>query len=177
MSKESFNGYSGVLFLFVILLIAVIGSLVASNKEGFSSLSGENILSPTPFNGACKDGSKNSLNNNQSDRLLNSYPATNNRNVNNNTYNDIWWYLPIFEVGSYAQVTNNLKHRRNPDDGQCIDANFCGTLYHDDMVQSNIIKPLPPVPKQRGIRVNYYNTPKNILTGAQPGENVQLPAF
>ncbi len=177
MSKESFNGYNGVLFLFVILLIAVLGSLVASNKEGFSSLSGENMLYQTPVKGACKDDTKNSLNNNQSERLLNSFPETNTRNVNDNNYSDIWWYLPIFEVGSYAQITNNLKTYRNPDIGQCIDANFCGTLYNDNMVQSNIIKPLPPVSKGKGIRVNYYKTPKNILTGAQPGENNELPGF
>lgn len=144
MNKMVYNGYSGMLFLFIILCIAVIGSLVS--KEGFSN--NHNLQNAAPYSKSKRR---------QDGRILDSYPATNNRNVNSNQYNDIWWYLPIFKVGSFAQITNNLRYRKNPDNGRCIDANFCGTLYKDDMVQSNIVKQLPPV-TQGGVRVNYYNS-------------------
>ena len=153
INKMVYNGYSGLLFLFIILLLAVIGSLVST--EGFENnkfLQSASVCNSHPTTDK-KQG-----------RLLDSYPATDNRNVSDYQYDDIWWYLPVFQVGSYAQITNNLKHYKNPDIGRCINADFCGTLYKDAMVQSNISKPLPPVEKGHGARVNYYNTPYELMT-------------
>jgi hypothetical protein len=109
--------------------------------------------------------------------LYNEYPSTGKKTVSNNSYSDIWWYYPIFEVGSYAQVTNNLRYRRNPDDGECVGAEFCGALYKDNQPASNIINPLPPVPNTPGTRVNYYRTQENLFLGPQPGPTLELPAF
>ena len=45
MNKMVYNGYSGMLFLFIILCIAVIGSLVS--KEGFSN--NHNLQNAAPY--------------------------------------------------------------------------------------------------------------------------------
>lgn len=153
MSIHILNEYRGVLLLFTILLISILASLVSSRREGFQSLKKSNML------------------------LSDSYPSTGRKTVNKNTYNDIWWYYPIFKVGSYAQITNNLRYRRNPDDGQCITADFCGALYNDAQVDTNVITPLPPVANAPGTRVNYYRTPHNLFLGDQPGSECPLPAF
>ena len=157
MTTSILNEYKEVLFLFVLLLVVILISLASSRKEGF-----QNPLSPAP---------------NADVPLLDSFPSTGKKYVNKNTYNDIWWYYPIFGVGSYDQVTNNLKYRRNPDDGQCITADFCGTLYRDNQIATNITLPLPPVPNIPGTRVNYYRTPENLFMGDQPGKECPLPAF
>jgi hypothetical protein len=112
-------------------------------------------------------------------RLLDTYPSSKKNDVSNNSYNDIWWHHPIFKLGSYTQITNNLKNFKNPDDGDCIRAEFCGALYKDSEIESNIIKPLPPVSSNPvdGVRVGYYKTPTNLLLSPQPGRNIELPAF
>ena len=106
-----------------------------------------------------------------------TYPSIGINQISKNTSNDIWWHYPIFKLGSYAQITNNLRYRRNPDDGVCVGAEFCGALYKDNQLASNIVTPLPPVPDTPGIRVNYYRTPENLFLGPQPGPTLELPAF
>ena len=91
--------------------------------------------------------------------LSGDYPTTGNKGISNNGSNNIWWRYPIFKVGSYAQITNNIKYPNNPDDGQCMPASLCGALYNDKPnMPSNYVKPLPPVPDCSGVRVNYYTS-------------------
>jgi hypothetical protein len=162
------NYNNGLIFLFVILLIGVIGSLVASPsdflvfKEGYSNFN----LKETGSNVHDADAI-----------LTKEFPSTGRKTVTKNNYSDIWWYYPIFKVGSFAQITNNLRYRNNPDDGKCRQAEFCGALYKDNQVTSNIINPLPPVPDTPGTRINYYRTQDNLFLGAQPGALLELPAF
>jgi len=162
----------GLIFLFLILLAAIIGGTygLAELKEGFAP-------SNAVISDASADAGKFPLNVDNGGLLFDEYPSTGRKTVSNNGYPDIWWYRPIFEVGSYAQITNNLKYRRNPDDGECRSAEFCGALYKDNQVASNIITPLPPVPDTPGTRVNYYRTEENLFLGAQPGPTLELPAF
>ena len=161
---------NGLIFLFVILIIAVIGSLIG-NSTNIMSLAGfKEGYSNFAINNAAKNIDTGGL-------LTGDYPTTNRKYVTDNDYNKIWWYYPIFKVGSYAQITNNLKYQRNPDDGECVTAEFCGALYKDKNITSNIINPLPPVPDTPGTRVNYYRTPDNLFMGAQPGPILELPAF
>ena len=80
-------------------------------------------------------------------------------------------------MGSYAQITNNLRYRNNPDDGQCRRSEFCGALYKDNQLMSNISKPLGPVPDTPGTRVGYFRTDENLFLGPQPGPTLELPAF
>ena len=91
------------------------------------------------------------------------YKYTGNKYVSNNSYPDIWWYYPVLKVGSYKQITNNLRYYKNPDEGTCIGADFCGALYKDKKNKSNIIYPMPPVPPGAEPRVNYYRTNVDLL--------------
>jgi len=146
--------------VFILIFLAILSFFFLNNsikREGFEQLH-PNLVAAEP-------------------RLLDSYPSTGRSTVNENTHSDIWWYYPIFKVGSYAQITNNLKNRRNPDDGECRTADFCGALYKDKTIESNIVHPLPPVPVEPGTRVNYYRTPDNLFLGPQPGALCDLPAF
>lgn len=96
--------------------------------------------------------------------------------MSTNNYQDIWWKYPVFRVGSYAQITNNLKYWENPDDGECIRADFCGALYENKKIRSNLSEPLPPVEfSPNEVRVNYYNADKNLFLGPQAGP--ELPTF
>jgi hypothetical protein len=92
-----------------------------------------------------------------------SYPSTGRKGISNNDANKIWWHYPIFEVGSYDQITNNIKYPNNPDEGTCMPASMCGALYKEKQLKSNYVKPLPPVNPECGTRVGYFNTGVNLL--------------
>ncbi len=75
--------------------------------------------------------------------LLDDYPQKGINETSNNNYNQIWWKYPVFSLGSYEQITNNLRYYDNPDQGTCIRADFCGALYDDKQnKKSNIVQPL-----------------------------------
>lgn len=95
--------------------------------------------------------------------LVDTYEYTGNKNVSNEKSSTNWWHYPIFPVGSFEQITNNLKYRYNPDDGQCSRAEFCGALYKDKFINSNVVLPLPPVDFDTGARVGYFRTTDNVL--------------
>jgi hypothetical protein len=69
--------------------------------------------------------------------ILDSFPLTGRKGISNNNAYNIWWHYPIFEVGSYAQITNNLKYPNNPDEGTCMPASMCGALYKEKQLKSN----------------------------------------
>ena len=108
--------------IFLLLLLIVIALILFYNSlikiEGFSNYS----LGATTGNYPSSE----------TDVLLqDSYPITGKNGVSNDGSNEIWWHYPIFEVGSYDQITNNLKYPNNPDTGRCMPANFCGALYKE----------------------------------------------
>jgi hypothetical protein len=107
----------------------------------------------------------------QDDILLKgAYPLTGNTQLSQNNTGNMWWKYPVFKVGSYAQITNNIKYPNNPDDGQCMPAEFCGALYKNKPgMPSNYIKPLPAVAECSEARVNYYNAGINLLPFKNPG--------
>ena len=92
-----------------------------------------------------------------------TYPITGKNGVSDESANEMWWRYPIFEVGSYKQITNNIRYPNNPDTGRCMPANFCGALYKDKYLKSNYIEPLPPVNPESGTRVGYFTTDINML--------------
>lgn len=92
-----------------------------------------------------------------------TYPITGINGVSNDGSNEIWWHYPIFEVGSYDQITNNIRYPNNPDTGKCMPANFCGALYREKQLKSNYISPLPPVDPTVGTRIGYFTTDINML--------------
>jgi ABC-type multidrug transport system permease subunit len=46
-----------------------------------------------------------------------------------NSVSDNWWHYPSYQVGSYAQITNNVRYPTSPDDGTCSPPEFCGSFY------------------------------------------------
>ena len=100
----------------------------------------------------------------QTDVLLqDSFPITGRSGVSGDQGSKIWWHYPIFQVGSYAQLTNNLKFSNNPDTGRCMPADVCGALYKEYQTQSNYVFPLPPVTPECGVRINYAHTDSNFF--------------
>jgi hypothetical protein len=97
--------------------------------------------------------------------LQDSFPITGRSGVSNDQGSTIWWHYPIFEVGSYDQITNNIRFSKNPDTGNCMPADICGTLYKDFQMQSNYVFSLPPVKPEctSHSRINYYYTNTNML--------------
>ena len=142
-----------ILIAFLIFLIVVALPLFykqSFSKEGFSNY----YLGST-------DGIYPSS---QTDVLVqDTYPITGKNGVSNDGSNEIWWHYPIFEVGSYDQITNNIRYSNNPDTGRCMPANFCGALYKEKQLKSNYIKPLPPVDPTSGTRIGYFTTDINML--------------
>ena len=86
----------------------------------------------------------------------------------------MWWRYPVFSLGSYEQITNNLKYHYNPDNGTCVRADFCGAVYNDKKnAKSNIITPLPPAEEGPGARVGYFRSEPNELYFSIPtNENI-----
>ena len=158
-----YKGKTALLFLFMILIVGIAISLTI-NVEGFTQ---------QPYN------LENAGKYPQSDNLpiLNNYPYTGAKNVSKNGANNIWWRFPIFPLGSFAQVTNNLKYQRNPDNGDCSRSEFCGALYKDNQEKTNYAEILPPTPPTSSdeTRVNYYNSNKNLFLGHQSPELPVLP--
>ena len=94
-----------------------------------------------------------------------TFPITGTNGVSDDSASNIWWHYPIFKVGSYAQITNNIRFPRNPDEGTCTPSGFCGALYRDIKTSSNYVKQLPPVNSNcSGARVGYFDTNVNLLT-------------
>lgn len=92
-----------------------------------------------------------------------TYPAIGKNQISDDNASDIWWHYPIFKLGSYAQITNNIRYPNNPDVGRCTPASMCGALYHEKKTGVNYIKPLPPVGTDCGTRVGYFTTDKQLV--------------
>jgi hypothetical protein len=136
-----------VIFLIIIMILFITISLLFNIPKSFEPFTLE----------------KHQLGDNTFDDILlrDSFPIIRNNSVSNQQASKMWWHYPIFEVGSYDQITNNIKYPNNPDIGTCTAANFCGTLYKMKQNKSNYIKQLPPASTCR-TRVNYYNTDYNL---------------
>lgn len=105
--------------------------------------------------------------------ILDDYPQIGKNETSNNNYSQIWQDYPVFSLGSYDQITNNQKHIKNPDNGTCIRADFCGALYNDKKVETNVVEPLPPADEGSGARVGYFRSEPNELYFSIPtNENI-----
>lgn len=91
--------------------------------------------------------------------VADTYPPKQPVELNNKDASNLWSYYPIFQLGSYEQITNNMKHVRNPDVGRCMPSSMCGAMYHDNEQGTNVVTPLPPVVTPEGqTRVGYFNS-------------------
>lgn len=151
MSKTS---YKYVKIMIVAIIVCIILYLVNKTYKTYKKQGFENYNLANP-------GSYPSMD--TVPLLAKDYRYSGRKTVSNYNYDQIWWHYPIFRVGSYKQITNNLKYYRNPDEGTCIRADFCGALYDSKKNKTNIITPLCPTPKSPYPRVNYYNTSINAF--------------
>jgi hypothetical protein len=144
------------IFLFLILVLALSIPIIFNVKnplqmlEGFSNYNLE--TSPGIFPIA------------QTKVLVqDTYPPIGKNELSNDTAADIWRKYPVFPLGSYDQITNNIRYPSNPDEGTCMPASMCGALYHDKNMGSNYVEPLPPVNPNCGNRIGYFDTYINLL--------------
>ncbi len=93
-----------------------------------------------------------------------TYPPIGKNQISDETSNDMWWHYPIFTLGSYKQITNNIRYPNNPDIGRCTPGSMCGALYHKKFLGSNYVTPLPPVNPTCGTRVGYFTTDEQLIT-------------
>jgi hypothetical protein len=153
-----------IIFLMVILAVSLFLAplihKITKNNEGFSGL--YDLLTPGSFPKSVNQA------------ILDDFPLIGKNETSDYNYDEIWWKYPVFTLGSYKQITNNLKHHYNPDQGTCIRADFCGALYKDNKnTKTNVISPLPPAEEGPGARVGYFRSEPNELYFSIPtNENI-----
>jgi hypothetical protein len=150
--KDKINTYGkSVIFLIGIIVASLfLAPFIKENSEGFSGIN--DLSTPGDF-----PKSVNQV-------ILDDFPLIGKNKTSDNNYDEIWWKYPVFSLGSYKQITNNLKHHRNPDQGTCIRADFCGAAYNDNKdTKTNIITPLPEAEEGEGARVGYFRSEPNKL--------------
>jgi len=140
----------------ILILIIVIGLILFYNSS----------IKPEGFTNYYLGSTYGTYPSSETDVLVqDSYPITGKNGVSEEDANRMWWHYPIFKVGSYKQITNNIRYHNNPDTGRCMPSNFCGALYKEKQLKSNYIQPLPPVdPSSSGTRVGYFTTDVNMLS-------------
>lgn len=160
MKDKFYTLLGSILFFIGILYFILYFTPFIRNIEGFSGL--YDLSTPGIFPKSLDQA------------ILNDYPLINKNETSNKNYSDIWWEYPIFGVGSFEQITNNLRYYDNPDEGTCVRADFCNAIYYNKKdTKSNIITPLPPAEEGPGARVGYYRTEPNELYYSIPtNENI-----
>ena len=142
-----------IVFLFLILVLAIGLPLflkLNNSIEGYTNYALAGAMGMYP--------------NAQTDVLVqDTYPAIGKNEISNETSADMWWHYPTFKLGSYDQITNNIRYSNNPDIGNCMPASMCGALYHEKKTGSNYIEQLPPVDPNSGTRIGYFTTDENLL--------------
>ena len=141
------------IFLILILVLALVPPIYSKMTESF-----KNKKEGFTLGGA--SGDYPSAQNNV--LVQDTYPITGINGVSDESGSKMWWRYPIFEVGSFKQMTNNIRYPYNPDDARCTAADFCYALYKNKKIGSNIVTPLPPVDPNSGTRVGYFATSDNL---------------
>ena len=160
--------------IFSVLLIILVSGLIIlnlnafnMNTEGFTNNYNMccNALGSTDYMDVSKDTTDDLL-------LKDTYPLKEKIAVSNDTADKIWWHYPTFEVGSYAQITNNIRYPSNPDVGRCTATEFCGSIYDEHQKKTNYVNPLPPINPDCGTRVGYFSTNINLLPYRNDMQNI-----
>lgn len=152
-----------IVFLLLLLIIAIGLPLVFNFSniiEGYSNYSLEQAMGSVP------DSQTKVL-------VQETYPPIGKNEISNDNASDIWWHYPTFKLGSYAQITNNIRYPNNPDIGSCTPASMCGALYHDKFLGTNYVNPLPPVNPDSGTRVGYFTTDEQLIDNLPYRTNMQ----
>jgi len=149
-----------IIFLLMLIILAIALPLFLRNIEGFSNYILDQSVGNFP------DAQTQVL-------LQDTYPPIGKNQISDETSNDMWWHYPIFTLGSYKQITNNIRYPNNPDVGRCTPASMCGALYHEKFLGSNYVTPLPPVNSECGTRVGYFTTDEQLVTSLPYRTNMQ----
>ena len=144
------------LLLVLVLVLAFIIPLFLIISESFRNI--EN------FSNYTLDNANGNFPASQTEVLVQDiYPAIGKNQISDNNSSDIWWQYPIFELGSYKQITNNIRYPASPDEGTCMPASMCGALYNMRFLKTNYVEPLPQVNPECGTRIGYFDTDVNLL--------------
>lgn len=137
-------------FLLLCLIIALGIPFIFRNIEGYSNYKLFQAMGNVPES--------------QTQVLVqDTYPPIGKNQISNDDSNEIWWHYPTFTLGSYKQITNNIRYSNNPDVGRCTPASMCGALYHEKYLNTNYVHPLPPVNPESGTRVGYFSTEEQLI--------------
>jgi len=148
------------LLLFFILIASLAIPIFFNVTEPFSlgNVLGGNLLGGNLLGENVSQENLSRENQPQDLLLQDTFPLIGNMTVSDKQSADVWWKYPIFKVGSYAQVTNNIKYPRNPDTGRCMRIEMCDALYENRDNKSNVVVPYPPVESSDSPRVGYFNS-------------------
>jgi hypothetical protein len=156
-------------FLFLILILAIGLPLFFKISETF-----QRIRRKDGFSNFHLDSTIGQYPAAQTEVLVqDTYPSIGKNQISNNDAYNIWWHYPTFKLGSYDQITNNIRYSNNPDIGRCMPASMCGALYHKKFIESNYVKPLSPVNPNSGTRVGYFATEKQLIDSLPYRSNMQ----
>ncbi len=86
--------------------------------------------------------------------LVGDYPEQKKPGVSNWGAAQAWPLYPVYEVGSYAQTTNNKRYWPTPCNGWSTPSEMCGGLYR----KKKIDVPRVAAPAADCARVNFYCT-------------------
>jgi len=137
-----------ILLLLLLIILAIGIPLVFNFSEGFSNYQTSQSMGDYP------DTQTQVL-------VQDTYPPIGKNEISDNTSNDIWQNNPTVSLGSYDQITNNIRYPQNPDIGECTPASMCNALYNNKYLGSNTIMPLPSVSESNNeTRVGYFTTEK-----------------
>lgn len=137
-------------FLFLIIVLAIGLPLFFKVSEGYSNYTLEGAMGKFP------EAQTNVL-------VQDTYKPIGKNEVSNESAYNMWWRYPTFELGSYDQITNNVRYPDNPDNARCTPANMCYALYKDKVIGTNFVEPLPPLNPDCGTRIGYFDTDVNLL--------------
>jgi uncharacterized protein YxeA len=153
-----------ILFLLLLILIASASFLFFNNVEGYSNYRLDNAMGEVP----------------QAETQVlvqDTYPRTGKNEKSDESSSDIWTDYPVYTLGSYEQITNNIRYPKNPDNGTCMPASMCNVLYEDKVLGNNVITPLPPLNPECGTRVGYFTAGEQLIDSLPYNTNMQNILF
>jgi hypothetical protein len=137
------------LFLFLILVISLGVPFLLNVRNPLDLLEGFTNAELSQMYGKYPCAQKSVL-------VEDVFPSIGKNRISDKNASDIWRDYPIFELGSYSQTTNNLRHVKNPDNGICTPTSMCNALYKNRETEDNYIELLPPISFDKEPRVNFF---------------------
>lgn len=131
----------------ILLLVLIVGLSLSFTKKYYEGYSNYHL-----------DQASGTILESNSLLVQDSFPVIGKGTISNNSSNTIWNDYPIFTLGSYDQITNNIKYPHNPDEGTCMPASMCGALYHKN---NNTPHETSCMPLNDITRVGFFNTGTN----------------